>query len=464
MWGDQSIRFLGAWKIQLKTLSTAGILIMVGVGSSGQAVLAARLIDWRFDPAVAALEVTLDEGITPRYFLLSQPARIVLDLPNTQLGNVETQQTYSGTIRQIRVSQFQEGVTRIVLDVSPEVILEPEQVQLQSLGNRWVLRPLIASTQPSSSAVAQSPDRLPPTFFPTNQTGVVQVPPLNRNTSPANTAVPATQLPNTVLPPAIFPSNSAVSVEVPPLQSSTPVNNSSLRERGRQRERGREEERRRQGERERRATNNVAARESRPSRVGRVVEFGEPLPTKAETVVTSARVVPSFQEKQPNRETELRPINPNILIAAGTQLVLRYPGSEVLALSADTPRQEVLLLEEEIRDRNGRLIAPVGTAVIGRFETTRGSSRFITQAISLNGQNIPLTALSAPLNSERKVSENRIVRNSALGSLAGILLGGLPGLLGGAAAAAATTYLTAPQPTTIFPNQVLEVQLMEDWQ
>ncbi|MEG4107979.1 hypothetical protein [Microcoleus sp. S13_C5] len=36
------------------------------------------------------------------------------------------------------------------------------------------------------------------------------------------------------------------------------------------------------------------------------------------------------------------------------------------------------------------------------------------------------------------------------------------GLLAGAAAGAATTYVAAPQPATIQPGQILQVQLTED--
>ncbi|WP_199291930.1 AMIN domain-containing protein, partial [Coleofasciculus sp. FACHB-712] len=129
---------------RLKTLSLVGAIAIIGSGMELKAI-AARLTNWRFDPALNQLEITLDEGTTPRYFLLAQPSRIVLDLPNTQVGMVETQQSYSGPIRQIRVSQFEAGITRIVLDLAPEVVLSPQQVQLQvEPGNRWVLRPLIA--------------------------------------------------------------------------------------------------------------------------------------------------------------------------------------------------------------------------------------------------------------------------------------------------------------------------------
>ncbi|HEY9894124.1 MAG TPA: hypothetical protein V6D34_01720, partial [Candidatus Sericytochromatia bacterium] len=53
----------------------------------GDAVLcsaqAASLTNWSFDPTVNQLEITVKDGTTPRYFLMAQPARIVVDLPDT---------------------------------------------------------------------------------------------------------------------------------------------------------------------------------------------------------------------------------------------------------------------------------------------------------------------------------------------------------------------------------------------
>ncbi len=97
----------------------------------------------------------------PRYFLMAQPARIVLDLPDTQVGDVKMQESYGGAVRQVRVSQFQPGMTRIVMELSPDVTLAPAQAKLEKVkgqpgGDRWVLRPLIAMTTLNTSALNTS--------------------------------------------------------------------------------------------------------------------------------------------------------------------------------------------------------------------------------------------------------------------------------------------------------------------
>ncbi|HEY9660430.1 MAG TPA: hypothetical protein V6C65_18410, partial [Allocoleopsis sp.] len=86
----------------------------------------------------------------------------------------------------------------------------------------------------------------------------------------------------------------------------------------------------------------------------------------------------------------------------------------------------------------------------------------------LQGRNVMLHAQSDTLSSDRELSQNNLLQNSALGVAAGLVLGGItgigliPAIAAGAATSAATTYVTAPQATLIQPNQVVEVRLMED--
>ncbi|HEY9805941.1 MAG TPA: AMIN domain-containing protein, partial [Candidatus Obscuribacterales bacterium] len=69
---------------------SAGI---IGAIAQVAAVQAAVLTQWQFNSAANQLEITVPEGTQPRYFLLAKPARIVLDLPNTQMGAVPAEQT-----------------------------------------------------------------------------------------------------------------------------------------------------------------------------------------------------------------------------------------------------------------------------------------------------------------------------------------------------------------------------------
>ena len=128
-------------KLGLVGMLTAGTLAIAAARGE-----AAALTNWRYDPAARQLEVTVKEGVTPRYFLMAQPARIVLDLPDTEVGEVSVKETYAGAIRQVRVSQFQPGLTRIVMELSTDAVFAPGQVKLEKANkSTWVLRPLIAN-------------------------------------------------------------------------------------------------------------------------------------------------------------------------------------------------------------------------------------------------------------------------------------------------------------------------------
>jgi len=526
--------------------------LAVCLGTSAP-VWAAPLKAWQYDPAANQLEVTLKNGVKPRYFLMARPARIVLDLPDTEVGNVQRQQTYEGAVRQVRVSQLKPGLTRIVLELSPDVTLMRGQAQLQQVGDaepssdRWVLRPLIAqalanppaalpsllptaiqyppgmspgetggSARPVDRSIAPVPDKpidiavpppaamapistnppptkaplvvaepapkiadLPtppapenfppgiaptleqPTMNPTSSissappaqvpaiepasrmaqkpTSSLQLPDINPSlaipdslppvTAPDVPTAPTVSVPpldrsrvSPNLSPELPPSdvtNPKTAVSVPPLQPTTP--------------------------------NLIAAERQSAKSQSNTIEFGQPLPTLP------------VMERSRSQSSGLISYN-SALLPAGTVLSLRYPGTQALPLSSES-RQEVLLLQSDLRDRSGRLIASEGTEVLGKFETSGGGSRFIAQAILLRGQNVTIAAQSDILGGARKVSNNRLIRNSGIGALAGAVLGGLAGgnVIGGAAAGAAVTYATAPKSATIQPGQILDVRLTEDF-
>lgn len=152
-----------------------------------------------------------------------------------------------------------------------------------------------------------------------------------------------------------------------------------------------------------------------------------------------------------------------MLLPAGSFLDLSYSGDSPLKISGES-KQEVLVLQTEIRDWQGNLIAPIGTAVIGRFESSISGNRFVAQAIALGTRNLPVAAESGSLGGNRQVSQNRLLLNSGIGALAGAIIGGFSGLdaVGGAAAGAAVTYVTTPKNATIQPGQMLQVRLTED--
>jgi hypothetical protein len=189
----------------------------------------AKLEDWRFDPKAAQLEIKLSAPSQPHFFYLSQPPRIVVDLPTTKLGNVSTQQNYSGAITSIRVSQYDLDVTRIVMDLAPGTFLDPNHVQLQAVSRqnpkRWLLRPF-----PVGKSTSLTPEKFPP--LPSNLSPTLDLynPPASTNFTPNpgeyNPLSPSNNnkvAPNLYYPPP--PTNNPSQpplVTVPPLEPNSP--------------------------------------------------------------------------------------------------------------------------------------------------------------------------------------------------------------------------------------------------
>lgn len=748
----------------LRIFSLVGTFVPAAIVSVMPLAHAAALTHWNYDATANQLEVMIQAGATPRYFLMAQPARIVVDLPNTDVGAVKTQQAYSGVIRQIRVSQFQPGVTRMVLELSPDAVLAPGQVQLEKVGtassgqDRWVLRPLLAQTTPAQSTSATppfpppiapavsptpqpplappisstpqpaTPEHIPPTYpdappitsmptpitvppaptvpaigdttaispttsgmggaqpsppvasqppnpmppmpsvsdaddaaidtttgieiaVPTPGTAISQssrsspaatpipptaspatspapiapvvqspsvpattafpplAPPLSVTPSvplappltpsparslpplapplPASTAAPfaaplpatPSDLPSTLPAPTVAapsvsvsgssssPSNPSSQVKVPEPAAAPPLETPKLPQAAQSvaeldlpstlpsakpsSNSGTTVTVPALGNSPRVPANSPSGNSSLPTLPSvnapsvstpsisvpplsapastplppaavepptivnqptsplalptatpsssptptvsvpplqpttaplpiagsgtsaaelipappqaaspSVIPFGQPLPT-----TTSA--LPPGTLNYPNGYGQaVPPAIPGVLLPAGVTLNLVYPGTVALQLQPGMPRQEVLLLQTDLRDASGQVLIPAGSTVFGRFETTSAGSQFIAQAITLQGRNVPIAAQSEAIGGSPKISESRIAINSGIGALAGGLVSQFSGwgLLGGAATGAAVTYFTSPRPAVIQPGQVVPVRVMQNLQ
>ena len=205
--------------------------------NSSIAAPAGELEDWRFSPEGSQLEISLSAPSRPQYFYLSQPPRIVIDLPDTKLGYVPTQQNYNGAVERIRVSQLSEDVTRIVMDLAPGTSFNRSRVQLQpdSWQNptRWLFRPLITADSNFLPSQYQSVGG----EFPPSDTA--QLPPgayspsqlLNTPYTPQPPGMPPLQAPGVlpplqpsgVLPPGMYNNPSQLPSQLPPGINTPPA-------------------------------------------------------------------------------------------------------------------------------------------------------------------------------------------------------------------------------------------------
>ncbi len=211
------------------------VAMMLGAIAPAQA---ASLTQWKYDPTANQLELTVKDGTTPRYFLMAQPARIVVDLPDTSVGEVATQKTYSGAVRSIRVSQFKPGLARIVIELSPDVSLAPGQVKLEKVsGNsRWILQPLIAgatSKPPLARTSPVSPPRNPSATVSPKPGSLIHAakspaspPPLSLLLTSSSPSAPPSPAASTVVPAIPLPNSTSAALFPPP---SVNTNNAAIR-------------------------------------------------------------------------------------------------------------------------------------------------------------------------------------------------------------------------------------------
>lgn len=429
--GDSRRRFpsLCMWGV-VTTIAT----FMVGTEAIVHRVLAVTVPQWTLNPNNGMVQVQLPEGVRPRLAVVQQPTRIVIDLPNADIGVDVTELYESGVVSRVSVSQFEPSVARMVVDFAPGFVLDDQEIDLRQVGveNQWVLRPVLlarrqepvddalttTSTRPSSTtaplpgtSISQSPSaRVSPGFIPqSGQVNALPNPqpeifpdvevfrvPINRPTQPSFlTTAPGPDTYNPVQPqPQVLP------------------------------------------------TSQMAA----------AIPYGEPLPTELPPPSQGFRPLPEPQ--RPNR----------ILLPVGTTIILQYPGIDDVRLKSQFNRQDVLLLQDGIVDRGGSFIVPPDTPVVGRFETTGEGTRFIAEAINLEGRSIPLVAESNLIRGSRPVKAENVAIGSGVGGLGGFLISGLDGLgfLAGAVGGAAIGAITSPQQHILEPGQTVQVRLVQD--
>jgi len=92
---------------------------------------AAVLQFWRYDTAANRLVFLTDIGVRPRVQLIDNPTRVVVDLPGIIFERPTVRQSFSSSIREVRVGRFDPQTTRIVVELAPGYTLDPEEVNVR---------------------------------------------------------------------------------------------------------------------------------------------------------------------------------------------------------------------------------------------------------------------------------------------------------------------------------------------
>jgi N-acetylmuramoyl-L-alanine amidase len=92
---------------------------------------AAQLLFWRFEAAQNRLTFTTDSGVQPQAQLIANPTRLVIDLPGIRLNRPTVNQNVGGAIASIRIGQFDNQTTRMVVEFAPGYTLDPQAVKIR---------------------------------------------------------------------------------------------------------------------------------------------------------------------------------------------------------------------------------------------------------------------------------------------------------------------------------------------
>ncbi|AFY78043.1 Localisation of periplasmic protein complexes [Pleurocapsa sp. PCC 7327] len=104
---------------------------------------AGRLLSWRFETNQSRLIFTTDSGVAvqPKAQPISDPTRVLIDLPGITLGRPSIRQAYGGAVSSLRVGQFDAQTTCLVIELAPTgYTLDPQQVRIRGLSpTQWTL-------------------------------------------------------------------------------------------------------------------------------------------------------------------------------------------------------------------------------------------------------------------------------------------------------------------------------------
>ncbi len=99
---------------------------------------AGKIVSWEFEEQDQNLEFTTDEGVQPEAQLLSNPTRLVIDLPGTTLDRETVKEEYQGPIRGFRIGQPESDTSRLVVEFAPGYTIDADDIKFrEDSGTEW---------------------------------------------------------------------------------------------------------------------------------------------------------------------------------------------------------------------------------------------------------------------------------------------------------------------------------------
>lgn len=151
---------------------------------STNTALAGTLQDWQFDANQNRLTLVTDEAVQPRAQLIANPTRLVIDLPGVQLGRSTLRRSVGGAVREVRFGQFDAQTTRVVIELNPGYMLNPEEILIRGqTPSQWTVQlptpdydPDLAQTPtPAPAPDPATPQPSPPEQAPPESSGLAEI-------------------------------------------------------------------------------------------------------------------------------------------------------------------------------------------------------------------------------------------------------------------------------------------------
>jgi N-acetylmuramoyl-L-alanine amidase len=102
---------------------------------------AAGLRSWWFNESTNQLNLATTHKVQPKVQLITNPTRLVVDLPGVILNRPVVNQSIGDKIRSLRVGQFDRQTTRIVIELASGYTLNPQEIGVYSTsGTQWSIQ------------------------------------------------------------------------------------------------------------------------------------------------------------------------------------------------------------------------------------------------------------------------------------------------------------------------------------
>jgi beta-lactamase class A len=119
--------------------------------------LANSISSYGFDPQSDRLSFTTDDEVQPTAKLLSDPTRLVVDLPGVRLGHRKILKPLSGKYKSLRLGQFNKQAARLVVELDAPYGVDPNRIKITpASGRSWS----VTLPEPNSGDRRSGPDEI----------------------------------------------------------------------------------------------------------------------------------------------------------------------------------------------------------------------------------------------------------------------------------------------------------------